>query len=34
MRNKGHWVTGDLEVVMRNFDDLENSKPLIKQSYE
>lgn len=34
MRNKGHWGTGDLEVVVRNLDDLEKAKPLIKRSYE
>jgi predicted transport protein len=34
MRNKGHWGTGNLEVVVRNLDDLEKAKSLIKQSYE
>jgi predicted transport protein len=34
MRNKGHWGTGDLEVVVRNLDDLEKAKSLIKRSYE
>jgi predicted transport protein len=33
MRNKGHWGTGDLEVVVRNLDSLEKAKPLIVRSF-
>jgi predicted transport protein len=33
MRNKGHWGTGDLEVVVRNLDNLEKAKPLIVRSF-
>ncbi len=32
--NKGHWGTGDLEVVIRSEDDLEKSKPLIQMSFD
>ncbi|MCC2616175.1 endonuclease NucS [Aestuariibacter halophilus] len=32
--NKGHWGTGDLEVVIRDTDDLEKAKPLIKKSFD
>ena len=30
----GHYGTGDLEVRIRNLDDLERAKPLIAQSYQ
>lgn len=32
--NIGHYGTGDLELRVRNSDDLEVAKPLIKESYE
>ena len=32
--NKGHWGTGNLEVVIRNHQDIEKAKPLIQQSFE
>ncbi|MDP5028904.1 MAG: DUF5655 domain-containing protein [Paraglaciecola sp.] len=32
--NKGHWGTGNLEVVIRNQQDIEKAKPLIQQSFE
>jgi predicted transport protein len=32
--NKGHWGTGDLEVVIRSDADLEKAKPLIQKSFE
>lgn len=32
--NKGHWGTGNLEVVIRNQQDIEKAKPLIKQSFD
>ena len=32
--NKGHWGTGDVEVIIRNQADLEKAKALIIQSYE
>lgn len=34
MRGVGHFGTGDLEVRIRTFDDLERAKPLIERSYE
>jgi len=34
MRGKGHYGTGDLEITLRNFSDLERAKPLILESYE
>lgn len=34
VRQVGHFGTGDLEVTLRNHDDLERAKPLIQQSYE
>lgn len=30
----GHYGTGDLEIILRNHDDLERAKPLIKSSYD
>jgi len=32
--NVGHYGTGDLEIVIRNMNDLEKAKPLLEQSYE
>ncbi|NQZ10138.1 MAG: DUF91 domain-containing protein [Algicola sp.] len=32
--NKGHWGTGNLEVVVRNLSDFEKAKALIEQSYQ
>lgn len=32
--NLGHYGTGDLEIRIRNLDDLEKAKPLIVRSYE
>nr|WP_242405353.1 DUF5655 domain-containing protein [Komagataeibacter xylinus] len=34
VKNKGHFGTGDLEVTLRNLNDLERAKPLIEKSYE
>lgn len=34
VRNVGHYGTGDLEIIIRNDDDLEKAKPLLLQSYE
>lgn len=34
VRNIGHHGTGDLEIVIKNDEDLEKAKPLILQSYE
>lgn len=34
VRNIGHWGTGELEVTIKNFDDLEQAKLLITKSYE
>ncbi|QNN25100.1 DUF91 domain-containing protein [Planctomycetales bacterium ZRK34] len=33
-RNVGHHGTGDLELTIRNLDDLERAKPLIQKSFE
>ena len=33
-RNIGHWGTGDLEITLRNRDDLEKAMPLLAKSYE
>jgi len=33
-RKFGHYGTGDLEVTISSFDDLEKAKPLIQISYE
>jgi predicted transport protein len=32
--NKGHWGTGNLEVVLRTMADLEKAKPLIQLSFD
>ncbi len=32
--NVGHFGTGELEITLRSFDDLEKAKPLLLQSYE
>jgi predicted transport protein len=34
VRNIGHWGTGDLEVWVRNKNNLERAKPLIKRAHE
>lgn len=34
VRNIGHWGTGDLEITIRNRDDLEKTLPLLEKSYE
>lgn len=34
VRQRGHWGTGDVEVIIKNADDLEKAKPLISLSYE
>ncbi len=34
VRTKGHWGTGDLEIVVRDESDLERAKPLVRQAYE
>jgi predicted transport protein len=34
VRNVGHYGTGDLEIVLRNGQDLERAKPLLQRSYE
>lgn len=34
VRNRGHWGTGDLEVVVRTIDDLELAKSLIELSFQ
>lgn len=33
-RTFGHWGTGDLEIALSGFEDLEQAKPLIVQAYE
>lgn len=34
VRNIGHFGTGDLEITIRNREDLEKAEPLIQRSYE
>jgi predicted transport protein len=34
VRNIGHWGTGDLEITLRNRDDLEKAMSLLAKSYE
>ena len=34
LRKKGHWGTGDLELVIKNQSDLEKAIPLLQKSYE
>lgn len=34
VRNIGHWGTGDLEITLRNMDDLQKARPLFEKSYE
>ena len=34
MRGIGHWGTGDLELTIKNLEDLEKAKPLIVRSHE
>ena len=31
--NKGHWGTGDLELIVRSISDFEKAKPIIEKSY-
>ncbi len=33
VRNIGHWGTGDLEVTIRNQEDLQKALPLLQRSY-
>jgi predicted transport protein len=32
--DKGHWGTGDLEIIIRSMDDFEKAKPFLFTSYE
>ncbi len=34
VRNKGHWVTGELELSLHSMDDLTKAKPLIERAYQ
>lgn len=34
IRAIGHWGTGDVEVIIKNHDDLDKAKPLIQRAYE
>ncbi len=34
VREIGHWGTGDLEIILRNQDDLKNALPLLERAYE
>ena len=34
MRGVGHWGTGDLEMCIRNKDDLAKAKPIIERAYQ
>lgn len=33
MTNTGHYGTGNLQIVIKNIDDFEKSKPLIERAY-
>ena len=33
VREKGHWGTGDLRVIIKNSEDFENIKPLLDRAY-
>ena len=33
VRNKGHWGTGDLRVILKTMDDFEACKPLLSRAY-
>ena len=33
VRGKGHWGTGDVELILRSLADLERAKPLLERSY-
>lgn len=33
VRDIGHWGTGDLEITLKNLDDLAKAKPLLEKSY-
>lgn len=32
--DKGHWGTGDLEIIIRTKEDLDKAKPLIERAYQ
>ncbi len=34
VKGVGHWGTGDLELIIKQIEDLEKAKPLIEQSFE
>ncbi len=34
VRQIGHWGTGDLELALRTYEDLEKAKPLIRRAYD
>ena len=34
VRDVGHYGTGDLELTIRNIEDLERAMPLLQASYE
>lgn len=34
VRNKGHWGTGDLRVIIRSIEDFEKAQALIKRAYD
>jgi predicted transport protein len=34
VRQIGHWATGDLEISIRNKEDLIKAQPLVARSYE
>ena len=34
VKGVGHWGTGDLEIIIKQIEDLEKAKPLIEQSFE
>lgn len=34
VRNIGHWGTGDVEIILRDKDDIQRVSPLIKEAYD
>lgn len=34
VRQIGHWGTGDAEILLKSYDDLDKAKPLIQRAYE
>ena len=33
VRDKGHWGTGDLRIILKTMDDFEKAIPIIERAY-